>query len=392
MKKVFAIFLFAALLLFGAFAIADDEMYPGIYPDTVGAGMSYGDMSVDIDLNGYNLLDSTGCANIGADYTPVASLATGSACIGEDASGYSLSVEGETFFESVINFGTANIRNSGNYLQLGANNGHRMLLTLDKSQDQAAILTVQPNGTSVEFTASSGTQYGIFTTAEIEQTGTAQFIHHYMGIDDTTSGSGQDYGLVIDWGRDATYEFAIQDDGEIDTSVWTVDYVLRPGSQALGPTAPSWETNDSCVGRGYDADAERSTLSFEVPSCWNGTSDLTLKIYWCPTSGDAPADTETVKWDAEWRSIDWGTEDVDNGTLATGTVTYTQVGAGDDKDSFEHEITIPYTGGNQPLASGDVISIQFDRDVSGDSYSGIGIVHLYEMSVDQTQLKCDHQN
>ncbi len=182
---------------------------------------------------------------------------------------------------------------------------------------------------------------------------------------------------------------------ELKVPTYNVDYVVNAGSAALGPTAPTDDTNNHCSGKGFDAVGETVNLKFEIPSCYvdADSSDLTLKIYWCPTGGDAPADTEDVQFDISIRSIVWGTEDADQGTAATGTVTYTQSGAGDDQDTFESEITIDADDANQPINAGDSLSIIFNRDVTNESnsYSGKAIVDKWEIEVPQDQVLCDHQ-
>ena len=126
-------------------------------------------------------------------------------------------------------------------------------------------------------------------------------------------------------------------------------------------------------------DAEVVHFSVEVPSEWDGASNMTLVVHWYPTSGDAVAENETVIWHATYRSIAVG-EAVDNGTVVVATATFTG-GAGEtDKEYYETSITIVYTGGNQPLAVGDHIYFQFDRDVTTDDYTGSGIVTGWDLT------------
>lgn len=183
--------------------------------------------------------------------------------------------------------------------------------------------------------------------------------------------------------------------GAVNVTKYDVDYVVAAGGVALGPTAPSWASNGSCEGLGFDADAEEVHIVFHMPDCWAGgaSDDLVLSVYWCPEDGQAPADGEVVKWDISYRSIDWGTEDVDNGTLATGTVSYTQSGAGDEGDTFEHLITIDADDANQPIANGDVVIIHFDRDWAvASNYPHDAIIVNWELEAPQDSLLCDHQN
>ena len=71
----------------------------------------------------------------------------------------------------------------------------------------------------------------------------------------------------------------------------------------------------------------------EVPSDWDGASDMTLVIHWYPTTGDAVANGETVKWDITYRSIADG-EAVTNGTAVSATATFTGGGSEIDEEHY----------------------------------------------------------
>ena len=181
------------------------------------------------------------------------------------------------------------------------------------------------------------------------------------------------------------------DGTDIHVPAYSVDYVIPAGAAILGPTAPTFEVNGLAGGLGFNADAEAVYLNFEVPSSWDGTSDLKLKVYWVAESGDVPQLNETVKWDFEYRSIIFGTEDADNGTSVTATTTYTETAdPGDDQDTHVTEITLDFDDVNQPLTAGDTIIGRFDRDVTTDTYSGLGIVNHWEVEVQEDKLLRDH--
>lgn len=189
-------------------------------------------------------------------------------------------------------------------------------------------------------------------------------------------GSGADNGEYIN--------------GVAESSTWNVDYVIRASSTVLGPETPVYAENNHCTGPSFAADAEEAQIAFEVPDCWTGGA-ITFKIYWCPQASDVPQLNETVKWDITWRAITWGADDSDVGTEDTGTVTYTESGdPGDDADTFISTIAIAPS--NQTLEAGDILAIHFDRDVSTDTYSGAPIVSVFELTVPQDSLKCDHYN
>jgi hypothetical protein len=158
------------------------------------------------------------------------------------------------------------------------------------------------------------------------------------------------------------------------------------GSAAtVGSTAPTATTIGNSRPLCFDADAEVVYFQFEVGDDWNESSDYELEIVWNAEEGDALADTETVKFDIAYYSVAEG-EAIDNGTEATGTVTYTQSGAGTDKELIESDITIDYDGANQPLTAMDTLTFKFDRDMSGDSYGGDACVHRWELKFTANKL------
>lgn len=159
---------------------------------------------------------------------------------------------------------------------------------------------------------------------------------------------------------------------------YTRHHDLTAGAAVLGPNAPTPTTVGTARGLGFDNDNETAHFTVEVASEWDGASNMTFHVHWYPTSGDAVAEDETVKWDITYRSIADG-EAVDNGTAVVATATFTGLVGETDKESYETSITIVYTGGNQPLTVGDYLYIQFDRDVSTDDYSGAGIVTAWEL-------------
>jgi hypothetical protein len=144
---------------------------------------------------------------------------------------------------------------------------------------------------------------------------------------------------------------------------------LQIGSAVLGPNAPTATTVGTARG--------------------DGASNMAIEIHWYPTSGDAIANTEKVKFDVHYRSVAAG-EAIDNGTLVTATTTFTGGASETDKEYYVTEVTIVYTGGNQPLTVGDELIIQLDRDVTGEaggggSYSGMAII--IKVGLEYTAIK-----
>lgn len=153
---------------------------------------------------------------------------------------------------------------------------------------------------------------------------------------------------------------------------------IMASSAILGPTAPSAVTIGTFRGLGFDADAEQAFFAPEVPTDWNETSDMALVVHWFPTSGDAVANGETVKWDISYRSIAEG-EAVDRGTAVTITATFTGGASETDKEHYETILIIDFDNADQPLSVDDDIGFQFDRDKTGDTYSGAGIVYKWDL-------------
>lgn len=160
---------------------------------------------------------------------------------------------------------------------------------------------------------------------------------------------------------------------------------IDAGGATQGASAPTATTVGTFRGLGFAADAEVVHYAVEVPIDWDGASDMTLIVHWYPTSGDAIANTETVKWDATYRSIAVG-EAVDNGTAVVATTTFTGGASETDKEHYETSITIDFDDVNQPLTVGDDIGVQFDRDVTTDTYSGAGIVFRWDLSYTSNKL------
>jgi hypothetical protein len=152
--------------------------------------------------------------------------------------------------------------------------------------------------------------------------------------------------------------------------------VMELHQPRLGATPPTQDTTRN--GLAFDADAETVDWSIRVPSDWDGASDIILRLHYHCESGDAAADTETIIWATTINSIAAG-EAVDAGTEQTPGVTYTQSGAGTDKELLSSDITIDYNSGDQPLAAGDLLHITLNRNVTGDTYSGDAVLLFAEL-------------
>jgi len=154
---------------------------------------------------------------------------------------------------------------------------------------------------------------------------------------------------------------------------------IKP-SLALGSTPPTALVFDVAAGLEFDAEAEKVCLIWQVPQMWDGESDMSLNLRWF---GDgAIPDTKAVIWDISYRvkSVD---DDVDAGTVATATATYTQAGAGVDATLHETSITIDYDETNQPLVKGSYVIMLLNRDITaeaGNSFADGAVLADYDIT------------
>ncbi len=192
------------------------------------------------------------------------------------------------------------------------------------------------------------------------------------------------FAQAIDVDSTNTDHLVVNEAGDaIVVGAWTRYLDIGAGAAVLGPTAPSWSgtAGNSAYGLAFDANAEIAGLNPEIPDDWNGTSDILLRIYWVAQSTDHPQLNETIIWKAGYRSIVFGTEDINNGTVVlVAAPTYTEdEDPGDDAETHISTITLDYDSGTQPLTSGDLLIMAFYRDVDTDTYSGDGIVLNWEL-------------
>lgn len=129
-------------------------------------------------------------------------------------------------------------------------------------------------------------------------------------------------------------------------------------------------------GKSFANDADDiARIALRVPSDWDGASDMGLKLRWANTAATAIANGETVCWALAWRSKA-DAELYDAGTAGAASVTYTEAeDPGTDKEIHVSTITIDHDDADQPLAAGDLLTLELRRDVSEDDY-GAGAVLL----------------
>lgn len=159
--------------------------------------------------------------------------------------------------------------------------------------------------------------------------------------------------------------------GDITTTSFTRHHDIEVGAALFGASAPSIEIIGIARGLGFDANAETAYFTVEVPDDWIGTSDMDFSVDWSPDT--APTDTETVKWDISYRSVAVG-EDIDGTSTTDITSTYTQSGAGTLGELISTSTTVDFDDATNPLTAGDLIFVEFTRDVTGDTFGEIPVV------------------
>lgn len=172
--------------------------------------------------------------------------------------------------------------------------------------------------------------------------------------------------------------FRATDANGLIVGAFTREAVIQAGSATLGATPPVETTVGTSRALCFDADAEEVYFTFEVPSDWDGLGDMNLILEWFPESGAAIADGETVIWESDYRSLA-AAEIIDNGSLVTATTTYTQSGAGTDKETIATSLVLDFDSANQPLTAGDHAVFQLNRDFTTDTYASD--VCLFQMLI-----------
>jgi hypothetical protein len=165
--------------------------------------------------------------------------------------------------------------------------------------------------------------------------------------------------------------------GNVETTLGVIGGTVTPRKRrilvpiralSLGAVPPS----DGWIGLydalEFDADAETAHLALRVPDDWDGATAITLSLAWSPEPGTAIADTETVIWLGEWRATP-AAGVADAGTTGKTTDTYTQAGAGTDKEVIVSQLDLDPADLDQPIAAGDILSIQISRDMTTDTYA-----------------------
>ena len=150
---------------------------------------------------------------------------------------------------------------------------------------------------------------------------------------------------------------------------------------SVGVGSPTYSCCGTYCGPGLDNVNEKLFDSVEIVPEWNGTSNMTLHFHTVPTDGDPFQAGEDVDIDVEWRSVDATTDTGKQGTVASDTGSYTEPGTGDECEINVIAVTIPYTGGNQPLTVADDLGITFIRNTASESSSYSGNILIYKLEL-----------
>jgi len=156
----------------------------------------------------------------------------------------------------------------------------------------------------------------------------------------------------------------------LDLSNYTRHHDIPIEAGALGVTSPTLVSIGTFRCRRFDASAEEIYVSVEVPTEWNGASDMVLSMAAYTESGDVLGNGEVIEFDVDYRSVAEG-QPYDNGTATTIHPSVTGGGSEPDKGLYLITAVVDYDDTNQPLADEDTIGFVINRDVgASDTYSG----------------------
>jgi len=147
----------------------------------------------------------------------------------------------------------------------------------------------------------------------------------------------------------------------------------------VGATAPVMQTIGTFRGAGFDDANDELHVMREVGDDYVANTDVTFKIYWTNEAGTAIANTKKVIWQITYRNEKGST--IDAGTVTVASTTYTQSGAGVDKEYHHTSITMPYNDVNNPIAVDDTYGISLKRDTAteaGDTYPADAVAYAIE--------------
>jgi len=235
------------------------------------------------------------------------------------------------------------------------------------------------------------------TTANPASTGALR-VANTEGLYARNAGNDGDESIVLN--ASDSWEFST------DITVPTYELCIVPPSGILtGPAAaPSPCVNDLGDGAGDDTGAigglcfdSSSTdivyYNWEIPDCWDGASDMAVKVYYTTSDGNAMDAGEGVTWAVTYREMVDGTDALNSRTAQTVTENYTSSAGDADGTTFVEELTIDYDASGTVLDAGDTMygSLFRDHDDADDDYAHDALQYRAEICFQSTTPTCDHQ-
>lgn len=201
--------------------------------------------------------------------------------------------------------------------------------------------------------------------------------------------AGRDYSLEFDGHANQGLLTYMEDEDRLDFSMPIKvpsaerHIAIYIGATKKGSTPPTESTIGTVIVDVFNRNVEESFIAVEVPSDWDGVTDIKLEVHWLPVT--AMADTETVIWEISYR-VKTTNEAVDGGSVTSASTTYTQSGAGTAKERIDTTITIPYGDTDNPIVAGDIILIKFIRDFTNDTFAGDAGVIMWGIELNSNTI------
>lgn len=202
---------------------------------------------------------------------------------------------------------------------------------------------------------------------------------------DLTLGTNDTTRITIAADGSVTIAGDVSIEGALTVAGYTRHHDMQIGSAVTGPTAPTFVTIGTFRCAEFDNINETISMTVEIPSEWDGVSDMALELDIFTEASDALANGEIIEFDVSYRSIAAG-EAYDDGTAVMINPTVTGGVSETEKGQYHLSATIAYTGGNQPLTIEDNLGFTVNRDV-GDSDSYSGAVYVCQVELEYTAVR-----
>jgi hypothetical protein len=270
-------------------------------------------------------------------------------------------------------------------------------LILNPSSDLTTALSTTNSTNAVRFaftaetqsatTATTGFGSGIYLDAET----TTGVIEHAGSIysqwtTPTTGAAKSKTCIQSSLNSTLSYPLCLNSDGSITWPTKINFYTIPAARAGKGAAAPTEREFATFYGLGFGDTNDTALFQWEIPDQIDTGTNPTLYVYWTNTAGDAIAAGETVNADVTYRIVNQDALSLyDRGAVATGHMTYTQSGAGVDKQIHVSSIPIEstqYLNQDQPVVAGWLAGFSFKR--IADTYSGELIVIRWEIGYSAT--------